>query len=234
MLTITQFRYTADNFSYLVSGPKTAVAIDSGAVEEIVAFLKAHNLTLAHVINTHTHADHTVGNAELIQRTGATLLDFQALLDAGRVHIDREPLLVHHTPGHTDDCLTFETRGCLITGDTLFNGTVGTCFSGDMKGFFRSIAFLLTFPNETRIYAGHDYVKASMAFARTIEPGNEAEISRYLELYDPANVVSTLADEKRANPFVRFNEKELVGAMKRQGLPIATELERWHSVMELY
>lgn len=233
MLTLTQFRYGSDNFAYVVNGPKTAVAIDPGAVDDILEFLETKGLTLSHVINTHTHPDHTLGNAELISRSGAMHLDFQTLLEVGRVDIDGEPLLVHHTPGHMDDCLTFENQGRLITGDTLFNGTVGTCFSGDMKGFFRAITFLLSFPDETKIYAGHDYVKESMAFARTIEPDNEEEIARYIGLYDPAHVVSTLADERLANPFVRFNEKNLIDAMKRIGLPIASELERWNSVMEL-
>lgn len=234
MLTITQFRYNADNLAYVVNGSTTAVAVDPGAVDGILEFLETHGLTLTHVINTHSHPDHTMGNAELIKRSGATHLDFQTLLNAGQLDVDGESLLVHHTPGHMDDCLTFEYEGHLITGDTLFNGTVGTCFSGDMTGFFHAISLLLTFPDETKIYAGHDYVKESMAFARTIEPENEAEIARYLTLYDPAHVVSTLADERRANPFVRFNEKGLVETMKRRGLPVTTELERWNSVMELY
>lgn len=234
MLTLTQFRYSADNFAYLISGPKTAVAVDPGAVDEILGFLQSRGLTLAHVINTHTHPDHTAGNAPVIRRSGATHLNFQTLLHTGRLDIDGEPLLVHHTPGHMDDCLTFEIKGRLITGDTLFNGTVGTCFSGDMESFYRSVTFLLTFPDTTKIYAGHDYVQESMAFARIIEPENESEIARYLALYDPAHVVSSLADEKRANPFVRFNEPTLVGTMKRRALPVATERERWHSVMELY
>jgi hydroxyacylglutathione hydrolase len=103
-----------------------------------------------------------------------------------------------------------------------------------MTSFFHSVNFILTFPDETRIYAGHDYVKESMAFARTIEPDNEAEIARFLSLYEPGHIVSTLGDERRANPFVRFNEKSLVETMKQRGLPVATELERWNSVMELY
>ena len=234
MLTITQYRYSADNFSYVVSGPKTAVAIDPGAVEAIMGFLDAEKLTLSHVINTHTHPDHTLGNAELLSRSQATHIDCQTLQRMGEISIDGAPMRVHPTPGHMEDCLTFETEGCLITGDTLFNGTVGTCFSGDMTAFFRSISLLLSFPDGTKVYAGHDYVKESMAFARTIEPENEAEINRYLSLYDPTHVVSTLEDERRANPFVRFNEKNLIAAMERRGLPTGTELERWHAIMELY
>ena len=234
MLTITQFRYGADNFAYLVAGPTTAVAIDPGATEAILDYLTTHGLALSHVVNTHTHADHTSGNAPLIQKTGAMHLDFQTLLEAGSLTIDGEKLLIHHTPGHMPDCLTFENQGCLITGDTLFNGTVGTCFSGDMESFLKSIIFLLTFPNETLIYAGHDYVAESMAFARIIEPENEAEIAAYLARYSSDHVVSTLAEEKRANPFLRFNEKNLIATMKKRGLPVETEIQRWLSVMELY
>ena len=234
MLTLTQFRYSADNFSYVVSGPTSAVAVDPGAVDEILAFVDARGLDLTHVINTHTHPDHTVGNTPLILRSKATHLDIPTLRRQGRLEIDGEPLFVHYTPGHMDDCLTFEIKGRLITGDTLFNGTVGTCFSGDMESFYRSVTFLLTFPDDTKIYAGHDYVQESMAFARIIEPENETEIARYLTLYDPAHVVSTLGDEKRANPFLRFNEPNLVRTMKQRDLPVATERDRWHSVMELY
>ncbi len=234
MLTITQFRYNADNLAYVVSGPKTAVAIDPGATHEILAFLEREGRTLSHVINTHTHPDHTQGNEAVISHTRARLLDFSTLREAKGVDIDGETLIVHPTPGHMDDCLTFEADGCLITGDTLFNGTVGTCFSGDMTAFFHTITFLLSFPEETKIYAGHDYVKESMAFARTIEPENEAAINRYLCAYDPGHVVSTLADERRANPFVRFNTENLINAMKLRGLAIATELQRWNAIMELY
>lgn len=234
MLTITQFRYNADNLAYVVSGSKTAVAIDPGATHDILAFLETENLVLSHVINTHTHRDHTQGNEEIISQSKALYLDFPALCEAGSVNIDGETLIVHPTPGHMSDCLTFEHDGHLITGDTLFNGTVGTCFSGDMTAFFNTITLLLSFPDETKIYAGHDYVKESMAFARTIEPDNEGEIQRYLSLYDPAHVVSTLADERRANPFVRFNTEKLIDAMKLRGLAITTELQRWNAIMELY
>ncbi len=59
------------------------------------------------------------------------------LLEAGRIVIDDFEIEVLDTPGHTDDSLSFSVDGCLITGDTLFNGTVGNCFSGT-SGCFTS------------------------------------------------------------------------------------------------
>ena len=41
-------------------------------------------------------------------------------------------------------------------------------------------------------------------------------------------------DEFKVNPYVRFNHPTLVAAMAKHGLPVATEYERWCSVMELY
>ena len=77
-----------------------------------------------------------------------------------------EGIRVVHTPGHTKDSICFHADNILITGDTLFNGTVGNCFSGDLDGFLKSLTFLLSFPDETLIYAGHDYVSESMNFAK--------------------------------------------------------------------
>ena len=114
--------------------------------------------------------------------------------------------------------------------DTLFNGTVGNCFSGDMAGFFRSIKKLMALPEEIKIYAGHDYVSDSLAFARKLEPANRA-IDTYLADYNPAHVVSTLADEFAVNPFLRFNEPSIIELLAARNMKRTTEFERFESLM---
>ena len=231
-MKIKQFRYSVDNMAYLVYGPQTALAIDGGAVEEILAAVESWGLNLAFVANTHSHPDHTVGTAELVRRTGATYLDTHRLRADSGVTLDGETLGVLHTPGHTQDSLTFAPEGTLITGDTLFNGTVGNCFSGDLKGFFESITLLSRFPDDTVIYAGHDYVHESVAFARVLEPEN-GSLDRYLSRYDPGCVRSTLGEERAVNPYLRFNEPTMVAAMQGRGLAVGTEYERWLSLMSI-
>ena len=82
----------------------------------------------------------------------------------------------------------------------MFNGTIGNCFSGNLAAFYRSLRRLMAFAPATKIFAGHDYVRESMAFARSLEPEN-VRIQEYLAAYDPDGVVvSTLADELAANP----------------------------------
>ena len=120
----------------------------------------------------------------------------------------------------------------LITGDTLFNGTVGNCFSGDLKRFYDSIKLLMGFPGETIIYAGHDYVQESMAFAKNLEPDNR-DIDLFLKKYDPEHVYSTIDEELKINPYLRFNESKIITLLKSKGLPVATEYERWESLMSI-
>ncbi len=80
------------------------------------------------------------------------------------------------TPGHTEGgtSLWFEKEGVLVTGDTLFAGSVGRTDlpGGDFPTLVRSIRErLFALPDETTFYSGHG------------EPGR-------------------LGDEKRSNPFV--------------------------------
>lgn len=231
-MEIQQFRYAADNLAYLVHGARTALAVDGGAVEEILAEVARRGLKLAFAANTHGHPDHTAGTAELVRRSGAVYLDNDALRRSGMIDLDGERIRVLSTPGHTLDSLCFAAKGALITGDTLFNGTVGNCFSGDLKAFFESIARLSQFPGETLIYAGHDYVRDAVAFARTLEPQNMA-LDRYLARYDSTCVRSTMAEEQAVNPYLRFNQPSIVAVLKQRGLEVGSAYERWLSLMSI-
>jgi hydroxyacylglutathione hydrolase len=232
MLTVEQCRYGTDNFAYVVYGPEQAVAIDGGAWEEILRLVDRQGLDLIHVTNTHSHFDHTPGDEILLRRTKAKYLKYDELPDRKDIMIDGQTLTVYYTPGHTDDSVCFYTGNALITGDTLFNGTIGNCFSGDIKSFYLSIKRLMVLPPETLIYAGHDYVRDSLAFAEYLEPGNE-DIKRFRAAYDPRDVYSTLAEELKINPYLRFNEEPIVTLLKEKGLPHATEWGRWESLMSI-
>ena len=232
MLSVEQFRYDADNFAYLIYGKRQALAIDGGAWQEVLAFLKSNSLSLTIVTNTHGHFDHTSGNDRLLESTKAQFLDFARLPDDQEILIDGEKIFVYRTPGHTTDSVCFHAGHALISGDTLFNGTIGNCFTGDQKSFYLSIKRLMALPYETVIYAGHDYIRDSLAFARYLEPDNK-EIDGFLGFYDPDHVYSTMADERRINPYLRFNEESIVKLLAKKGLPCATEWERWQSLMSI-
>ena len=69
---------------------------------------------------------------------------------------------VIHTPGHTPACVSYRIGDAVFTGDTLFMpdyGSARTDFpGGDARTLYRSIRRLLTLPDETRVFVGHDYL----------------------------------------------------------------------------
>ncbi|MCP4104881.1 MAG: MBL fold metallo-hydrolase [Desulfobacteraceae bacterium] len=231
-MNVKQFKYSADNLGYLVYGKKSALAIDGGAVEAILSFIDKNRLQLEYVTNTHSHPDHTMGTKDLVNRSGAKYLDNKTVRADKVVRLEEENIQVYHTPGHTKDSVCFHSDNTLITGDTLFNGTVGNCYSGDLDGFLESVSLLMSFPDETLVYAGHDYVEGSMDFARRLEPENK-DIKLFLKKYDPNHVCSTLSDEKKVNPYVKYNDEKMIRFLEKRGFSVKTENERWRAIMSI-
>jgi hydroxyacylglutathione hydrolase len=232
-MRIEQFRYAEDNLAYLVFSDTTAIAIDPGAADEMLAFARSENIAIARVTNTHLHPDHTSGNARILEKTGAEYIDCRNLSDNEPIAVGNETLTVIATPGHTHDDVCFSGDDFLVTGDTLFNGTVGNCFSRDLDAFYHSLKKLMAFPGATRIFAGHDYVKESVEIARAIDPDTPG-ISQYLDAYDPGRVTSFLADEIRINPFLRFNDKTMIRKLTQRRFPCGTEIDRFKSLMQAF
>jgi hydroxyacylglutathione hydrolase len=232
MLTVKQFRNDSDNLSYLIYGEKHAVAVDGVASNEILRFIKKQKLNLLFVTNTHGHPDHTSGNGSLLNASAAKLLHYEEITKNSVIELAEEKINVIDTPGHTNDSVCFYFNNYLITGDTLFNGTVGNCFSGSLENFYYSIKKIMRLHEETVIYAGHDYVKDSMTFARKLEPDN-TYIDIFLRNYNPSHPVSALMEEKKINPYLRFNEKSIIEVLKKNNLPWETELQRWLSLMSI-
>jgi len=233
-LDIQQFKYGADNMGYLVYGEKSSIAIDPGAPETMAKFASEKNISIDIVTNTHTHADHTQGNNALVKRTNACFIDCTTLSHDQVLGLkDATGLEVMLTPGHTMDSLCFKGDGFIVTGDTLFNATVGNCFSGDLEAFFNSLKKLMALPGDTLVYAGHDYVLDSLKYAKIIEPDNP-NLNEYAGAYNPDHVVSRLSDELKVNPYLRFNTSSMIERLKEKNLPRETQFQRFSSVMEVF
>jgi len=159
------------NFTYVIADEKTKVAavIDpSWDLEKVLDMLKANELKLQYIINTHTHFDHVLGNEQLAALTGAKIImhrnsalekdmtvDDNDIIQLGNIGIK-----VFHTPGHSKDgiCLLVENK--LFTGDTLF---VGNCGRIDLPGGSAAELYdslfgkLAKLDDQIEIYPGHDY-----------------------------------------------------------------------------
>ena len=167
-----QIKQFSDNFSYILADDvsKEAAVVDSSYnADEIVRVLKAQNLHLKYIFNTHGHSDHTDSNDELRETFGAKVVAHKLskaehglqVDDGDVVSVGAIRIRVIHTPGHTPDgiCLLVDDK-ILLTGDTLF---VGECGRTDMPGgdprslydsFFNK---LLKLDDAVAVYPGHDY-----------------------------------------------------------------------------
>lgn len=68
---------------------------------------------------------------------------------------------VLHTPGHTPACLTYVFGDPAFVGDTLFMPDFGTARcdfpGGSAAAMYDSVQRILSLPDATRIFVGHDY-----------------------------------------------------------------------------
>jgi len=181
-------------YSYILSSQNDAAVIDPhiSLLEEYIRYLKKKRLGLKCVIDTHTHADHFSLAAVLKKQFGAPVLMHEKAISsvADRRLKDNEEIIfgssrckVIYTPGHTDDAMSIYGEGRLFTGDVLLIGSVGrTDFqNGSPEAMFDTLQKLKALPDETMLFPAHDY------------QGNRS---------------STIAREKKSNPFLKETSKE--------------------------
>mgnify|MGYP003694637881 CR=1 FL=1 len=125
-------------FAYLIedSGTREAALVDPRA-DRVAAYLREleeRGLRLRFVIETHTHADHLSGAAELRARTGAEILlseraksevATRRLRDGDRMTLGSHTIEIITSPGHTDDSVSLLVNGAILTGDALLIGGAG-------------------------------------------------------------------------------------------------------------
>jgi sulfur dioxygenase len=167
------FEHESSTYTYLLADEQTreAILIDSvyETVDRDMKLLQELGLNLKYIIDTHIHADHVTGAGLLRTKTSAkTAVSKGAnvecvdlpLNDGDELKFGKHSLKAIMTPGHTNSCMTFYCEGMLFTGDVLFiRGTGRTDFQqGDSRRMYESITKkIFTYPDETKIYPGHDY-----------------------------------------------------------------------------
>ncbi|MBL0318769.1 MAG: hydroxyacylglutathione hydrolase [Alphaproteobacteria bacterium] len=214
-----------DNYAYLLrdDATNTTIVIDPSEADPILKELKKHSWMLTHIINTHHHWDHTDGNVELKQQTSCQVIGYkgdahripaidETWEDKGSYRLGRFHFDVRHTPGHTlgQTLLHVPELNALFCGDTLFSLGCGRLFEGTPAQLFASLQTIATYPDDVKLYCGHEYTLANGAFATMVEPNNKdlmAYLANATTLREQGlpTIPTTVGIEKRCNPFLRVS-----------------------------
>ena len=170
-------------YSYLIGCPADGTACVVDPERHVWRYLdvaQKNGLAIKAIFDTHLHADHITGSAELADRTGATIHVHPAV-DAGYPHetvtegqrfrFGAAELEVIETPGHTPNSITLAITDhgrssdvfALLTGDLLFVGDIGRpdlagedLLEEQVRNLYESLyKKLARFPDWTEVYPAH-------------------------------------------------------------------------------
>lgn len=211
-----------DNYIWTIADPAAprVAVVDPGDAAPVRRYLEQHGLTLAAILVTHHHADHTGGVNELARAFGAPVygpanssfggID-HPVADGDTVELFGQTLQVREVPAHTLDHISYFNAGTpsqLFCGDTLFLAGCGRLFEGTAAQMQQAMDYFRTLPDDTEIYCTHEYSLSNLAFAAAVEPENgdinaAIERCRRLRADNQPTLPSHIGTEKRINPFMR-------------------------------
>jgi hydroxyacylglutathione hydrolase len=223
MLTVHPIPAFRDNYIWALHDGHHAVIVDPGDAAPVLAFLQTRQLSLCAILITHHHNDHVGGNRELLAQhrvpvygpAGENIDTLSVRLSEGEEITIAELALtfkVIEIPGHTAGHIAYVGHGMVFCGDTLFACGCGRLFEGTPAQMYCSLAKLAALPGTTKVYCAHEYTLANIAFARAVEPDNQALAARELAERDKCSrgvptVPSTIALELATNPFMRSDAR---------------------------
>lgn len=169
-------------------GSAEAIVFDPADLgDRLYEELEKRGLTVKAIFLTHAHFDHIMGLEALKEKTGAPVyacIHEKRVCESAQINQsisfgrpvtaspdvwleDNEEVTVAgitlrtlHTPGHTEGSCAYyiEDGHILISGDTLFEGSVGRSDfpTGDSETLLESIRTrLYTLPDDTTVFSGH-------------------------------------------------------------------------------
>ncbi len=165
--------------AWIIDAPKDCFSLLSQAIE-------SEGLHVEKIVLTHSHWDHIadlsllkkgfglevlvhkedVGNVERPGSDGLPLyfpiepVSVDQMLSGGELlTLGHMAIKVIHTPGHSPGgiCLYIEQSDTLISGDTLFQGSMGRVDlpTSNPSAMWKSLKLLSELPSRTQVYPGH-------------------------------------------------------------------------------
>ena len=228
--------------SYVIADAGEAIVVDPGiAIDRYLDLACRHRFGIAHVVETHTHADHVSGHGRLAlehglpirihEEAGATFAH-EPLEDGTEVEVGDVVLRTIHTPGHRPEhcCFAVIDRSrsdepwLVLTGDSLFVGDAGrpdlaVGAREGAEGLFHSLRRLAELGDGVEVFPGHvagSLCGAAMSSKASTTIGFERRFNPALQ-GDLADFVDARLGPQPPRPpnmerIVELNRGELVGA----------------------
>jgi hydroxyacylglutathione hydrolase len=217
-----------------------AVLVDPAfAIEPFLDDAKSSDVRITGVLETHTHADHVSGHGRLalessvpvyVHREAGAEYPHEPLEDGDEIAVGAIRIRTLHTPGHRPEHCCFLAENALLTGDSLFIGTVARPDLAveareGAEGLFHSLHRLLELPDDVRVLPGHvagSLCGTGMSPERASTIGQERRFNRALAL---ATVEEFVADSTSASTprppnmdhIVDLNRGPFIGSAPRLG-----------------
>ncbi|KPX30932.1 MULTISPECIES: hydroxyacylglutathione hydrolase [Pseudomonas syringae group] len=255
MIQIHALPAFSDNYIWLLQdlSSQHCAVVDPGDSAPVLAWLRQNpDYRLTDILITHHHHDHVGGVVELKQASQARVLGPAtenipardiALNDHDKLTVLGLDFVVHAVPGHTLGHIAFyhedASQPLLFSGDTLFAAGCGRLFEGTPDQMHTSLERLATLADNTLIYCAHEYTLSNLRFAQAVEPDNRDIAERLAQVTQwrsegRISLPSSLALEKRTNPFLRTRETsvkekadERIGSQNTSQSEVFAQLRAW-------
>jgi len=246
MIEIIQIPLLSDNYSYIIIDKNTNITgcIDPSVAEDIVNVLQNRGVDLNFILNTHHHQDHVGGNQELKEIYKCKIIgsyDDQnripgidiKLKNSEEFDMGESVFKVIDTPGHTIGhiCYYFQDQNFLFCGDTIFSLGCGRLFEGSYEQMTESILKIRSLPDSTKIFCGHEYTESNAKFAEFLDPGDDLLKKKILNikkdrLESKPTIPVILEEEKKLNPFMKFDNQEYLDSIKIENISNAENFKK--------
>ena len=185
-----------DNIVWVWVHNCNAVVVDPSISKPVYEWLSNKNLSLKAILQTHHHEDHIGGTQDLIKSWP------HAKVIASKKEIKRIPfqtfsvnnndifylldskIKVLEVNGHTNNHIAFyiskenAKSNILYPGATIFVGGCGRLLEGTPSQMFESLNKLNSLPENTQIYAAHEYTENNLKWALSLNSNDIFIINR--------------------------------------------------------
>ncbi|MFL0809389.1 MAG: hydroxyacylglutathione hydrolase [Agarilytica sp.] len=255
MIEVSAIPILHDNYVWALHAPdgsKEVCVIDPGDPQPVIEFLADGNFALKKILITHSHNDHIGGISTLLDKWQvpvvgpkcAAIPQVTETVAGGDCFFLWDALvqvlgLPGHLPEHLGYVVEYKDKKQIFSGDVLFSSGCGRIFEGSHAELKSSLDKVADHPDDTLIYGTHEYTAANLKFAREVEPDNDYMRKRAISVAELRadhlpTLPTTLALEKKVNPFLRCKDPAVIEAITLQlgrepidELEVFTSLRAW-------